>query len=107
MNCPNCKTIAKKNGKDRSGGQKFRCSSCGSVFTAKPKLEGKRVPANKIEMVINLLVEGTSIRSTERLTGVHRDTILRLLETVGKRCLLLQETLVKGVQVANIEADEI
>jgi len=30
-----------------------------------------------------------------------------LLETVGKRCLILQETLVKGVKVANVEADEI
>jgi hypothetical protein len=58
-------------------------------------------------LCIKLLVQGNSVRSTERITGVHRDTILRLLETVGERCLMLQETLVKGVKVANVEADEI
>jgi hypothetical protein len=32
------------------------------------------------------LVEGCSIRSTERITGVHRDTILKLLVAVGEKC---------------------
>lgn len=107
MDCPNCKEASKKNGKDRKGNQKFKCLSCGSVFTAIAKLDGKKLSADKIELCVKLLVEGNSVRSTERITGVHRDTILRLLETVGKRCLKLQETLVKGVKVANIEADEI
>jgi hypothetical protein len=29
--------------------------------------------------ILRTLVEGCSIRSTERLTGHHRDTIMRLL----------------------------
>ncbi|MGH7773274.1 MAG: helix-turn-helix domain-containing protein, partial [Candidatus Binatia bacterium] len=33
--------------------------------------------------VISALVEGNSIRSIERMTGVHRDTIMRLLTSVG------------------------
>lgn len=33
--------------------------------------------------VLNALVEGSSIRSVERMTGVHRDTITRLLVRVG------------------------
>lgn len=107
MNCPTCKEQSKRNGKDRKGNQKYKCLSCKKVFTATAKLEGKKLGADKIELCIKLLVEGNSIRSTERITSVHRDTILRLLETVGERCLMLQETLVKGVQVANIEADEI
>lgn len=107
MNCPNCKEASKKNGKDRKGNQKFKCLSCNSVFTATAKLDGKKLSADKIELCIKLLVEGNSVRSTERITGVHRDTILRLLETVGKRCLMIQETLVMGVTVANVEADEI
>jgi transposase-like protein/IS1 family transposase len=107
MNCPNCQTAAKKNGKDRSQNQKYRCPNCKSVFTTKARLDGKNLSAEKIELCINLLVEGNSIRSTERITGVHRDTIIRLLETVGERCLMLQETLVRDVKVQNIEADEI
>lgn len=30
-------------------------------------------------MAIALLAEGTSIRAVERITGIHRDTIMRLL----------------------------
>ena len=36
--------------------------------------------------VISALVEGNSIRSTERMTGVHRDTIMRLLNSVWEKC---------------------
>ncbi len=36
--------------------------------------------------VITALVEGNSIRSTERMTGVHRDTIVRLLQRTGAYC---------------------
>jgi transposase-like protein len=33
-----------------------------------------------------MLLEGASVRSTERLTGLHRDTILRLLVAAGEKC---------------------
>lgn len=34
--------------------------------------------------IINCLVEGNSIRSTELMTDVHRDTVMRLLVQVGE-----------------------
>jgi transposase-like protein len=37
----------------------------------------------KQEQIISCLVEGNSVRSTERMTGVHRDTIIRLMLRVG------------------------
>jgi len=107
MNCPDCNSSVKKHGKDRKGNQRFRCFACGKTFTTTEKLEGKNLSADKIELCIRLLVEGNSIRSTERIANVHRDTIIRLLETVGERCLMLQETLVKNVKVADVQADEI
>ena len=33
-----------------------------------------RVPLARQVQIINALVEGNSIRSTERMTGTHRDT---------------------------------
>jgi hypothetical protein len=36
--------------------------------------------------VLSHLIEGCSIRSIERLTGVHRDTILSLLTIAGRKC---------------------
>ena len=34
--------------------------------------------------IIACLTEGQSIRATERITGIHRDTIMRLGERVGR-----------------------
>jgi hypothetical protein len=42
------------------------------------------LPMESQERVISALAEGSSIRSIERMTGVHRDTIMRL----GVRCVL-------------------
>jgi hypothetical protein len=48
-----------------------------------------RLPLARRSQVINCLVEGNSIRSTERMTDVHRDTICRLLVEVGNSCAKL------------------
>ncbi|MBI4480843.1 MAG: DDE-type integrase/transposase/recombinase [Acidobacteria bacterium] len=57
--------------------------------------------------VIHCLVEGVSVRGTERLTGVHRDTILKLLVIAGEKCERLMGTKVRNVPVADIQCDEI
>lgn len=109
MNCPQCDQLSKKDGKDRKGDQRFKCTECGRRFTLpKDKLLGAMILSEeKALLCLNLLVEGNSVRSTERITGVHRDTILSLLETVGKKCIWIQESLVKNVKVGCVEADEI
>ena len=45
-----------------------------------------RLKSDKQAAVISALVEGVSVRSTERMTGVHRDTIIRLMVQVGETC---------------------
>ena len=35
---------------------------------------------------VHALAEGSSIRSIERMTGIHRDTIMRLGVKVGRGC---------------------
>ena len=109
MNCSNCDGLSKKDGKDRDGNQRFKCTACKKRFSIpKEKLLGAMILAEeKALMCLNLLVEGNSIRSTERITSVHRDTILNLLQTVGEKCLWIQEHLVKGVKVSDVQADEI
>lgn len=109
MNCAKCESLSKKDGKDRHGNQRFKCTVCGKRFSLpKEKLLGAMILGEeKALMCLNLLVEGNSVRSTERITGVHRDTILSLLETVGEKCLWIQENLVKNVKVKFVQADEI
>jgi IS1 family transposase len=57
--------------------------------------------------VVGALVEGNSIRSTERMTGVHRDTICRLLVKIGEACRGFLSTKMQGLSCQHLQADEI
>jgi IS1 family transposase len=57
--------------------------------------------------VIGALVEGSSIRSIERLTGVHRDTIMRLGVRVGQGCAVLLDRKMRGLSCEHLEVDEV
>jgi len=56
---------------------------------------------------ISALTEGMSIRATERLTGIHRDTIMRLAARVGRGCAELHDRMMVGVRVGRVEMDEL
>lgn len=45
-----------------------------------------QLPTEKKITAISMLCEGNSIRAIERMTGVHRDTIMRLGVRVGQGC---------------------
>jgi IS1 family transposase len=66
-----------------------------------------RLDLEKATLCVKLLSEGSSIRTTERVSGVHRDTIMRLLRVVGGKCEDLLARLVHGVPVADVQADEL
>lgn len=57
--------------------------------------------------VISMLVEGCSIRSVERITGIHRDTIMRLMVRVGEHCQNIADDRMRGLSLECVEADEI
>jgi IS1 family transposase len=57
--------------------------------------------------IISALTEGSSIRSIERMTGVHRDTIMRLGVRVGQRCTPLMEAKMVNLPCTRLELDEI
>jgi IS1 family transposase len=57
--------------------------------------------------VISALVEGVSIRSIERMTGVHRDTIMRLTVRVGERCAEILDETMRNLRCQHVQVDEI
>jgi hypothetical protein len=57
--------------------------------------------------VIGALAESASIRSVERITGIHRDTIMRLGVRVGEACQRLLDQKMRGLNCARIEIDEL
>ena len=56
--------------------------------------------------VISLLTESVSVRAVERLTGVHRDTIIRLSNTVGTACGRLHDARMRNLHVSYLQVDE-
>jgi len=65
------------------------------------------LPREKQIAVISGLIEGNSIRSVERLTGVHRDTIMRVLRRVGQYCERIMDREMRGLRLRRVEADEL
>ncbi len=57
--------------------------------------------------VIGALAEGSSIRSIERITGVHRDTIMRLGVKVGEGCAKMLDTAMRDLPCNRLEMDEV
>jgi IS1 family transposase len=66
----------------------------------------KLTPAKQVA-VISALVEGCSVRSTSRLTGVAKGTILRLLARVGQACAEYQANAIRNVPARRVQIDEI
>jgi IS1 family transposase len=61
----------------------------------------------KAEMVLSLLLEGSSVSTIERVTGVHHGTILKLLVLAGEKCERIMAKRIVNVQVRDVEADEV
>lgn len=65
------------------------------------------LPRSKQLAVLAALVEGMSIRSTERMTGVHRDTIMKLIARVGDGCARLMDATMRDLDCRRLELDEL
>lgn len=65
------------------------------------------LPSDKQIEIVAALTEGCSIRAVERLTGVHRDTVMRLGARVGRGCARLHDYRMMGLRVGRLELDEL
>jgi IS1 family transposase len=62
---------------------------------------------DKRVLILSLLSEGNSIRSIERMSAVHRDTIMRLMVSAADRCeAFIDETMV-NLTVNKLQCDQI
>ena len=66
-----------------------------------------RLTTAKRVAVVAALVEGNSIRSTARMTGVSKPTILKLLVDLGEACAAYQNTTLRGLSCKRLQCDEI
>jgi IS1 family transposase len=70
-------------------------------------MDSMYIPQEKAVLALRLLLEGNSIRSTERITELDRNTIMSLLVKAGDRCQTLMISRIQNLTVRDVEVDEI
>ncbi len=109
MQCGACGIACQRFGKHRNGLRRFRCAACGKNYTETHKrvLGRMYISQDRAVMALQLLLEGNSIRSTERITGMDRNTIMSLLVKAGDRCQRLMDEKLVDLPVRDVQVDEI
>jgi transposase-like protein/IS1 family transposase len=109
MLCPICQGTTRRFGKNRNGSQRFRCDACRKTHTDEQTrpVDRRCLSPEKAIFCLRLLLEGNSIRSVERLTCVHRDTIILAMIDAGEKCKRFLEADIRRVEVQDVQADEI
>ena len=111
----NCDYYLKEEGKDiikrgkyRTGHQRFFCHHCNTFFmeTKGTPLYRKHLTKPEIINICKHLVEKNGIRSIERITGHHRDTIGHLIEDLALHAEMVNSILLQDVKLGQFEVDE-
>jgi IS1 family transposase len=66
-----------------------------------------KLPIAKKVQIINLLVEGSSLRAASRIADVSINTVTKLLVDVGRACEVFHDEKVKAIKSKRIQCDEI
>jgi IS1 family transposase len=66
-----------------------------------------KLPLQTRITILNMLVEGSSMRSISRITGVSINTVTKLLEDAGRACAAYHDVTVRDVGSKDVQCDEI
>jgi IS1 family transposase len=66
-----------------------------------------KLPLKTRVTILNMLVEGSSMRSISRITGVSINTVTKLMTDAGKACAAYHDATVRNVKASNVQCDEI
>jgi len=66
-----------------------------------------RLSTQRRAQVVAALVEGSSIRSTVRMTGVAKNTVIKLLVDLGTACSEYQDRVMRNLPCKRLQCDEI
>jgi transposase-like protein/IS1 family transposase len=109
MTCEDCNIECQRFGKHRNGLRRFRCPQCKRTYTeAHTKtLDAMNISWDEALLAVRMLLEGNSIRSTERISGINRNTIMRVLVLAGEKAEKISEQIIRNVPVSEVQCDEI
>jgi len=66
-----------------------------------------KLPIEKRRLILNMLVEGSSMRSISRIADVSINTVSKLLVDAGKASIVIHNDMVQNVTASRIQCDEI
>ena len=110
MTCRKCQHgTAKRFGFTESKNQRYRCRDCGATFSDchQQPLGRHTTDLDRAVQAFTLLTEGMSVRAVSRVTGLHKNTILGLVETAAEKCRAIFDRYVQDVSPQYVQADEI
>jgi len=110
VTCYCCNGEAKKFGRFKNRNrtvQRYRCTQCNKTFSEQQPLDRLRTDHETVVQIVKLLCEGMGIRACARFTGCHIHTVLAILETVGQKCEMLHDRLVRNIQTDSLQIDEL
>ncbi len=109
MDCPSCGLAGRRFGRNRNGSQRYQCRECNNTYTdlGSGPPNGNYLPAELVADCLSWLLEGCSIRTVERQTGVNRNTIMSYMVQAGQQCERFLAEIVRGIEVDDVQADEV
>jgi transposase-like protein/IS1 family transposase len=97
-----------KKGRDHLGNQRYQCVLCSKKFIDRSNrpLGDMRIDIDAAKQALRLLVEGMSVRATERVTCLHRDTLCKLIVHFGTACQRFLDQKMRGLTLGHLQFDE-
>ena len=77
------------------------------VPSNKGQAVGYHLSREKQILAVKLLAEGNTIRGTERVVGIHRDSVMRLLLRVGEHCSDVLDKTIRDIKTESVQIDEL
>jgi hypothetical protein len=66
-----------------------------------------RLSVDQQSQIIKILCEGSSLRSTARITGASINSVVKLLKDVGSACLAYQDTNIRNLKSQKLQVNKI
>lgn len=76
------------------------------TFYGHIKAMANNLTGDKKTLAISMLCENASIRAVERMTGIHRDTVMRLGVRTGEACAKILDAKMRNLPCDDIQVDE-
>src|SRR5271165_1043926 len=87
--------------------QRWRCQSCKTTFSQPaPKVGTHYTDPETAAKVLNLMLEGMSVRAISRFTGLHKHTILSLMLTASEKARQVLNAKVQNISPRFVQLDE-